>query len=234
MAKNQGRRDTTNWFFTRREYLLDLSTLQDLPAVRENSRVRLLVPECFDRLVTDPDRLELAADVIRRSSEKGDGRALAQGADDELVGRVLEAYQRLKELGILRVVKDERASPELVEAIPEIVRQAERLQRGQKPTRRAVISQYLVTILEHSRRRSVAIIARGRRLLSKLIGRAGVLELPAKSDEVLKRKQEWFGRLFAFRGGRTTKYFIVVGFAGLALPFPWVGVPGAIFAAIDP
>lgn len=58
--------------------------------------------------------------------------------------------------------------------------------------------------------------------------------IPQWADDLVIRKQEITGRIFHFQGGRATKVFIGIAFSAVGFVHPIQGVPGLVFAFIDP
>jgi hypothetical protein len=89
-------------------------------------------------------------------------------------------------------------------------------------------------IIGFSKTRGIAILSKTRRLSNLLREKIIALELPERFDKAVMGKQEVVGELFDFQGGKATKFFI-----GIALSFggfihPAIGVPGLMFAFMDP
>jgi len=92
----------------------------------------------------------------------------------------------------------------------------------------------LAKIIGFSKKTGVAILSKTRRLANLLRERIVTLELPKKFDNVVMKKQEVTGQLFRFQGGKATKFFIGVILATGGFVHPAIGVPGIVFAFMDP
>ena len=227
----------------RREYLLDPSLLDMLPAVRDETPLVLLVPKTLDALLSAPESTERDSLIVQlvRSSRAGPriltlsvqaGRYLAPAA-------IPPAYARLKLRGALRVIPDEEARSELRHALAGVVRERRQdlsVEIGDlRLTRASVIRRHVDTILEHSHRTGTAILMCGRQLVAKLAGRVATLELPGRLDRLVDTKQQTLGRLFHFPGGRALRFFVgvVISAAGFSNN-PVIGVAGLLFTFVDP
>lgn len=89
-------------------------------------------------------------------------------------------------------------------------------------------------IIGFSKARGIAILSKTRRLSNLLREKIIALELPKKFDEAVMGKQEIVGKLFDFQGGKATKFFIGVALSLGGFIHPVIGVPGLMFAFMDP
>ena len=92
----------------------------------------------------------------------------------------------------------------------------------------------LAKIIGFSKKTGVAILSKTRRLSNLIREKIVTLELPKKFDDVVLRKQEITGQLFRFHGGKATKFFIGVVLSAGGFIHPAIGVPGMLFAFMDP
>ena len=92
----------------------------------------------------------------------------------------------------------------------------------------------LAKIIEFSKKSGVAVLSKTRRLANLLRERIVTLELPQKFDDVVMKKQEITKQLFHFQGGRATKFFVGVILSAGGFVHPAIGVPGLVFAFMDP
>ena len=92
----------------------------------------------------------------------------------------------------------------------------------------------LAKIIGFSKKTGVAILSKTRRLSNLIRGKIVTLELPKKFDDVVLRKQEITGQLFRFHGGRAAKFFIGIILSAGGFIHPAIGVPGMLFAFMDP
>jgi hypothetical protein len=99
----------------------------------------------------------------------------------------------------------------------------------------------IAKILEFSKRTGRIILSKSRKLANLLREKIISLELPRRFAEMpnhfdngLRIKSELLNRMFEFRGGRTTKFFVAacLGVGGLANSA--IGVIGVAFIFIDP
>lgn len=99
----------------------------------------------------------------------------------------------------------------------------------------------IAKILEFSKRTGRIILSKSRKLANLLREKIISLELPRRFAEMpnnfdngLRIKSELLNRMFDFRGGRTTKFFIAVCLGVGGLTNPTLGVIGVAFIFIDP
>jgi len=92
----------------------------------------------------------------------------------------------------------------------------------------------LAKIIGFSRESGIAILSKTRRLSNLLREKVIALEFPKKFDKAMMSKQEIVGKLFDFQGGRSTKFFIGIALSLGGFIHPVIGVPGLMFAFMDP
>jgi len=97
-----------------------------------------------------------------------------------------------------------------------------------------LLGDVLAKIIGFSKKTGVAILSKTRRLANLLRERIVTLELPKKFDNAVVKKQEITGQLFHFQGGRAAKFFIGVILSAGGFIHPVIGVPGIVFAFMDP
>lgn len=100
--------------------------------------------------------------------------------------------------------------------------------------KRNFLRDYVVTLYSWCLSNRAPFLERSRRLLTESAKYLATLELPHRTDRLVKAKQAVTGRLFAFPGGATTKFFlgVVVSMAGFTCPI--AGVGGVLIAFADP
>jgi len=89
-------------------------------------------------------------------------------------------------------------------------------------------------IIVFSKTRGIAILSKTRRLSNLLREKIIALELPKRFDKAVMSKQDVVGKLFDFQGGKATKFFIGITLSLGGFISPAIGVPGLMFAFIDP
>lgn len=99
----------------------------------------------------------------------------------------------------------------------------------------------IAKIMEFSKRTGKLILSKSRKLANLLKEKIASLELPKRLaempnhfDNVLRIKSELLNRMFDFRGGRTTKFFVAVCLSVGGFIHPVVGGIGVVFVFIDP
>ena len=92
----------------------------------------------------------------------------------------------------------------------------------------------LAKIIGFSKKTGVLILSKTRRFANLLREKIVTIELPKKFDDVVIKKQEITGQIFRFQGGRATKFFIGVMLSAGGFIHPAIGVPGIVFAFMDP
>ncbi len=96
------------------------------------------------------------------------------------------------------------------------------------------LGEIVAKIICFSKKTSIAILSKTRRLLSLVRERIVALELPRKLDDIVLRKQKVTGQLFDFHGGKATKFFVGVVLSVTSYFSPIIGVPGMLFVLMDP
>ena len=92
----------------------------------------------------------------------------------------------------------------------------------------------LAKIIGFSKKTGILILSKTRRFANLLREKIVTIELPKKFDDVVIKKQEITGKIFRFQGGRATKFFIGVILSAGGFIHPAIGVPGIVFAFMDP
>jgi hypothetical protein len=226
-----------------KEYLADLFHIlhfEEVEVPRPPAATPILrVPVSIDKLFTKWNKESeelLTALVIWARPETA---SFNPSAMTQLVSTIRSRYLALRELSLVRPIDDE-ADPEILalirQLLPDAAPRGSLLDRMTQTVRTSV-----TTILSVSKRTGKGILTRGRKLSRFLRDKVIQLELPRKADDVVQKKQEFTARVFAFKGGRATKFFVGVAFgvAGIlvspaapaAVP---VAVAGLAFAFVDP
>lgn len=93
---------------------------------------------------------------------------------------------------------------------------------------------YIVRVYSWSKRTGGKVVECGDKLYRKIGRYISTLQLPDRLDRAVDLKSRYIRRLFGFKGGKATRYFVglVVGVGGLAIPA--FGVAGAVIAFADP
>jgi hypothetical protein len=99
---------------------------------------------------------------------------------------------------------------------------------------RATVRQYFTTVLGYSQRTGKAILARGRDFVRFLRDKVTELEFPRKADGMVAKKAAFGARLFPFKGGRATKWFVVVVLGAASFASPVAGGIALALAFTDP
>ena len=226
------------------EYLADLFHLLHFDEVRVSEPSAqppvLLVPAGIDRLFTQ--RSTESEDLLTALVlwARPDTASLSPAAIAELVTTIRSRYIQLRESKLVRPIADE-ADAEILNVLRKLLPDSS--PRGSLVDRMTqTVRKSVTTVLTVSKRTGKAILMRGRDL-SRLL-RKGVdqLEIAAeKSDDLVKKKTEFTARIFAFKGGRATKFFVgfTLGAAGLIVaPVAPAATPiaaaGFMFALVDP
>jgi len=99
----------------------------------------------------------------------------------------------------------------------------------------------IAKIMEFSKRTGKTILSKSRKLANLLREKIISLELPRRFAEMpdhldngLRIKSELLNRMFDFRGGRTTKFFVAVCLGVGGFIHPVVGGIGVVFVFVDP
>ena|SRR5215510_5980535 len=226
-----------------KEYLADLFHIlhfEEVEVPRAPGATPILqVPVSIDRLFMkwNKESEELLAALVIWA--RPDTASLNPVAMTQLVSTIRSRYLALRELRIVRPIADE-ADPEILALIRQLLPDAgprgSLLDRMTQTVRTSV-----TTILSVSKRTGQGILTRGRDLSRFLRDKVIQLELPRKADDVVQKKQKFTSRVFAFKGGRATKFFVGVAFgvAGILVPpaapaaVP-IAVAGLTFAFVDP
>jgi len=225
--------------FDSKEFLVDIHHLlhldeADMPSERPSDMPILLVPKCINQIFTtessaNDELLEELLKWARPSLHKDDPNTVRA-----TLRTVRSRYAMLRELEAIREIPDEVDSE-----IEKLVASAlPSRARSQSINRRvaSMVRQYTTTVLTVAKRTGTAILARGRSLIHSLRSHIAELEIPAKADKLISKKAELGARLlpFKWKGGKATKWFVVIVLATAGLQITAASAAGLLLAFADP
>lgn len=205
------------------------------PTTSNTDGLLLRVPQCIDDLLSRES--DGSAEVLKAliTWARPETRTFSDPALETIADSIRSRYAALKQYGYLQSITDE-SDPEiaaaLARALPAAKQQTGVVQRMKETVRKSI-----TTVLSFSKRTGMAILMRGRELTEFVRDWFISLELPAKADRVIKKKAAFTSRVFAFKGGQATKFFvgIALGVAGLFVGAPAiVNISGLALAVVDP
>lgn len=218
--------------FESRAFLADIHLLLSLDQAeplnqRNPDAPVLLVPECLEEVFAraSPEHDEMLSELITWS--RPDLREAGDGARKKILADIRERYAQWREWGQIEGIPDE-VDPEiagLVEASLATGWSGSNLSSKVK----YALTRYTTTLISVSKRTGAAILARGTEMVQSLRDRFAALELPAKADALIEKKEKLGKRLWPFKGkgAKAKKWFVVavVTAAGIKLtPFGWIGL----------
>jgi hypothetical protein len=223
--------------FEDRELLADLFHLLHLdesghPQTHSAEAPVLLVPACIDELLigSKVGSEEILVELIRwaRPREASlDPHALARIAKE-----IRARYASFRRLEQFRVIPDED-SPELRRLLLDVLPD-HALPKGLSARAGATVRRYFTTVLGYSQRTGKAILTRGRNFVRFVRDKVTEIEFPAKADDMVAKKARFGARLFPFKGGKATKWFIVVALGAASFSSPAAGGVALALAFTDP
>lgn len=203
----------------------------------------LRVPESLHQLFIDWSNESLAIVGALVFAARPETRALLPDVFGELLGNLRARYIEFFEKNLLNPIEDE-ADPQIAQIVSQLIPEIETeffegrvTLRGRLLTRmRKVIRNSVTTTLSVSKRTGMGILMRGRDFSRMIRDRITQLELPTKSDRILEKKAALTSRLFSFKGGRSTKFYVGLGLAAAGVfTTAWpVSIGGLVFAFTDP
>ena len=229
----------------RNEYLADLFLILhfDESTQPTGEEPVLHVPASIDQLFIhgSNEAQEFLAALILLVRE--DTRTLNAQELNTLVARMRSNYLSFREGELVRPIADE-ADPEIFELVQQLIPEptgesimGRMTVRGNLLNRLArTVRQSVTTTLSVSKRTGMGILMRGRDFSRLVRDRVTQLELPAKADVLVEKKTKLTSRLYSFKGGRATKFFVGLGLsgAGFVSANPVIGVSGLVLAIVDP
>jgi hypothetical protein len=214
--------------------LLHLDEL-DQPTATNTENVRLEVPECIDILMMKDSKDSDAVLKAMIMWARPDLRCSNEPPIDMIIDDIRANYAALRQYKFLQPIEDE-SDKEVISALARVL-SGPRKRVGPIARMKNTIRKAVTTILSHSKRTGTAILMRGRQLAEFLRDRLVSLEMPSKADQVVKKKAAFTARLFAFKGGQATKFFVglALGIGGLFPGAPAIiNVAGLALALVDP
>ena len=146
--------------------------------------------------------------------------------------RIRKKYADFKKVEQFRTIKDE--ADEAIKKLLWDLLPDSGAPRSIAAKTKAKIRQYFTTTLGHAQRTQKAILTRGRDFVRFLRNRVIELELPSKADSIVEKKAALGARLFPFKGGKATKWFIVIALGAASFGSPVAGGAALALAFTDP
>jgi len=232
---------------SRRQYLVDLSMVPLLDRLKDDlPKGSLLVPETLDKLLRLEQPTDELAAVLTAATMPFDPTAFEREQftiTPQQLGDAMVAYHRLVDRGVIGPIPDEQVSDptlrRLIESLtatvssePQVV-----LRDGTTMNPMRLIRTHVGSILNHSTRKGIAILSRGRPLTTPVNGKIDVLHLADKTDNIIKAKQAFSDKWLSKVPGATTTHFAIgagLTIAGLFSTNPALGYSGLVLMGLDP
>ena len=145
--------------------------------------------------------------------------------DNELVFRVVSLILGLRDANRLDVIDDEMIDPKIQESLVRLY-PSKAFEISLSP-KKNFLREYVVKIWSWSKRTGGLIVERTRRVFSDIGHYISAIQIPDKLDYYTNIKSKFFNRVFNFRGGKATKYFVGIAVAIVGLGNPAAAVTGA-------
>lgn len=170
--------------------------------------------------------------IIRYFREREINTPELDEIDNSTVDRIIIAFDEFQKNDRLVVITDEINDEEIQESLNGLY-PGSAFEISLSP-KRNFLRDYLVRIYSWSKSTGGIILERSRRVFSDVGHHIATLQFPDKIDHYTKLKSQYLGRMFGFRGGRSTKFFVgcVISIAGLNNPI--ASIAGVIIAFADP
>ncbi|WP_250439738.1 hypothetical protein [Delftia tsuruhatensis] len=152
--------------------------------------------------------------------------------DHEVVGRIVMMVEKFERDNRLIIIDDEMTDPVIKESLSNLY-PGPAFEISLSP-KRNFLRDYLVRIYTWSKHTGGLILERTRRVFSDIGHHIATFQLPDKLDGYIQFKSRYVGRMFGFRGGKATKFFVgcAIGIAGLGSPA--ASIAGVVIAFADP
>ncbi len=152
--------------------------------------------------------------------------------DEAIVDRLMSLIERFEAEGRIVAITDEVRD----EGIEHALRQ---LFPGpgyeiELSPKRNFLREYLVLAFSWSKKTGGAILEKTRRIFSDVGRHIATLQLPDKLDGAITAKSRFFDKIYAFRGGRATKFFVAGAVAVTGVWNPAIGAAGIVLVFMDP
>ena len=215
--------------------LLDPSMLNYMSSVPVSGRfphqTKLLVPKNFLSLIEridDPKYLVFLQQFLRFFDYQGLFQQVKY-FDVSLLLRNINFLQKSGALYFVDVLEDDHIlREELSEAL-----EVSRFYMGFSP-KRNFLKDYILTILEISRKKRCAILMKTRRSPAILRDHILTLEIPSRIDQIVQMKVSFTSQLFDIPYGKSIKFFIGVSLSAAGFFHPVPGIAGLLLAFTDP
>jgi len=192
--------------------------------------VSLFIPDTLDRLIVRSgdnsdyrhllDRLVVYFSYLRRSFSASEWNQFYAN------------YGQLKQKGLISLITLDIVDQEIYAYCSEAFDDP-RFYISMSP-RINLLGDVLGKTLGYSKKHSVGILMRTRKLPNLVRGKITIIELPDRLDKLIISKQRLINNVFSFPGGKFVRFFIAVVIAGAA-PLHWsADVLGAAFVFFDP
>jgi len=231
------------------EIIAKLSEPSDVIGLGPSSLASLAIienPEKINITIAIPDTLLRLVSLISNGSEAH--RAYLAGiikyyrgrpfegainaSEMQEVEQIVKVVLTLKERERFLILDENLIDPEIQAALQEL-HPHPWLEISLSP-KSNFLRDYIVRVYSWSKRVGGKVIECGDKLYRRVGRYISTLQLPDKLDQKVDLKGRYVKRLFGFRGGKATRYFVgvVVGAAGLA--YPPAGIAGLVIAFVDP
>lgn len=151
---------------------------------------------------------------------------------DEIAASLIPIFAELEGLDRLVVISRDMIDQEIEEALSDSF--ADDGYNISLSPKRNFVRDYFSRALSYSKKTGAIIIETTKNKFVALGEYIVSLQLPNKADAFVKDKQKFISRVFSFRGGKWTKWFIGASISVGGLAYPPLGVLGVGIAFADP
>lgn len=213
---------------------IGLSTLKTVAmgGLKEKPSARVAIPEDLKRLVHAAiEGSEEHKRFLIRVMNYYD-RSTAAAGDAELISGIYKALKNLSNMDALIIITDDDVDREVAIALENSFPSSSN-EISLSP-KRNFLREYYTKIISWSKKTSGLIIEKSRRVFSQIGHHITTLQIPDKFDRLVSSKQRHIARVFSFRGGKGTKWFVSLASSAAGFLHPLLGAPGLIIAFMDP
>lgn len=152
--------------------------------------------------------------------------------DHKVVISIIKTIDAFKDSGRLVIISDEMDDPEIQKSLSTLY-PGRAFEIALSP-KRNFLRDYLVRIYSWSKSTGGVILERTRRVFSDMGHQIATFQLPDKLDRYAGLKSRYVGRMFGFRGGKATKFFVGCAISIAGLGNTAASIAGVVIAFADP
>ena len=151
---------------------------------------------------------------------------------DLIISGLTKCIHNLQQRERLKIITDEELDPIISEALHEsFIAQGYEISLSPKKN---FMRDYFAKALSWSKKTGAVIIETTKRNLVHLGEYVVSLQLPKRSDAIVKDKQKFLNRIFSFTGGKTVRWILGISISVAGVAHPVFGAVGFGIAFIDP